>query len=475
LTVTWNIHRPNANFTTPILSHGVLYIARNGALIAYDPRSGKILWSSAGPGSGGTIGNLHWEYPTASDQMLFMTDETAHLYAYRQSRVPSSGTAAPQPGDGSSLSSVNCTSSMSCWAVGYQTNAKTGALLNEALQWNGSAWSVVSTPNPSGTASGGVNWIHAVTCTSSENCWAVGYYSTNSGDTYLNEALQWNGSTWSLVRVPNPAGTEAGDYNSLSNVTCASSMDCWAVGFYTQDAGNTFRSATLRWDGSTWSLVPAPNPAGTGGADLNYLSGVACTASTRCWAVGYGSNDVGKTYRSEALRWNGSTWSAVSAPSPFGTHLDAIACASSTNCWAVGYHADRRTGDLLNESLHRKGSTWSVVSTPSAVRTATAYPENNVLEGIACTSARNCWTVGYRSDTSTGHLLNEALRWNGSTWSHVPTPSPAGAEGGNGHELSGVTCISARNCWAVGTYHIKGGSTPQNELLHWDGSSWSAV
>lgn len=473
LTVKWDIHRANANFTTPILSHGVLYIAQNGAVVAYDPASGKTLWSSAGPGSGGTIGNLHWEYPTASGQLLFMTDETAHLYAYRQARASSSGPAAPQPGAGGSLSSVTCTSPANCWAVGYQTNAKTGAFLNEVLHWNGSTWSLVSTPNPSGTASGRVNWLRAVTCTSSESCWAVGYYSTNSGNTYRNEALRWDGSTWSLAPVPNPAGTKEGEYNSLSSVTCATSSDCWAVGFYTQDAGNTFRSATLRWNGSTWSLVPAPNPAGTGGADLNYLSSVACTASTSCWAVGYGSNDRSRAYRSEALRWNGSKWSAVSALTPLGTHLNAIACASSSDCWAAGYRPDTAGGDLLNEALHRKGSTWSLVSTPSVVRAA--YPENSVIEGVACTSAPSCWAVGYRSDTSTGHVLNEALRWNGSTWSLTPTPNPAGTAGGNGHALSGVACTSARNCWAVGTYHIKGGSTPQNELLHWNGSGWSAV
>ncbi|GAC1630284.1 MAG: hypothetical protein NVS4B2_13310 [Chloroflexota bacterium] len=480
LMVKWNLHRANAHFTTPILSHGVLYSARNGALNAYDPTSGKIQWSSANLRSGETIGSLHWQYPATAGQMLFMTDETAHLYAFRQSYGPASSTGtpqhragAPQPSAGSSLSGVTCTSSTNCWAVGYRTDAKTSALLNQALRWNGSSWSLVPVPNPSGTANGAVSWLRSIACTSSENCWAVGYYSIHSGDTYLSEALHWDGSTWSLVGVPNPAGTEAGDYNSLSSVSCVSSSDCWAVGFSTQDAGNTFRNTTLRWNGSTWASVPAPNPAGRGGADLNYLSSVACTASSRCWAVGYGSNHTARTYRSETLQWNGSRWVAVSTPNRSGTHLHSIACTSSTNCWAVGYNVDTGTGDLLNEWLHRNGSTWSTLSTRERFRTA--YPENSVLEGIACTAARDCWAVGYRSDRRTGALLNATRRWNGSAWSLTPTPNSSGTGGGNSNELSGVACISSQNCWAVGTYHDRGGSTPHNELLHWNGVRWLAL
>ncbi len=72
------------HFTSPIIANGILYIAHSGGLAAYNPRTGRRLWSSTQPGSGGSIGNVHWEYPAVAGRMLFMTDERSRLYAYKR-------------------------------------------------------------------------------------------------------------------------------------------------------------------------------------------------------------------------------------------------------------------------------------------------------------------------------------------------------------------------------------------------------
>jgi hypothetical protein len=41
------------------------------------------------------------------------------------------------------------------------------------------------------------------------------------------------------------------------------------------------------WDGATWAIEPTPNPTGAVGS---YLTGVSCTASTTCTAVGQYQN-----------------------------------------------------------------------------------------------------------------------------------------------------------------------------------------
>jgi hypothetical protein len=81
LTLAWEI---DIKTTTPIIAANVLYVAHSGAVEARDPVSGHLLWSSADRSAGGSIGNLHWEYPTVSHDLLFMTDESAKLYAYRR-------------------------------------------------------------------------------------------------------------------------------------------------------------------------------------------------------------------------------------------------------------------------------------------------------------------------------------------------------------------------------------------------------
>jgi hypothetical protein len=100
----------------------------------------------------------------------------------------------PQPGASSELEGVFCFTSSDCWAVGG--DRAVGVVLNEALNWNGTTWSQKPTPNPAGTANTDANnliWVHR---NSAGNCWAVGNTQQPTGP-MLNQALHWNGTKWS--------------------------------------------------------------------------------------------------------------------------------------------------------------------------------------------------------------------------------------------------------------------------------------
>lgn len=68
--------------TTPVIAGGVLFIATDGALRAFDPETGDALWSSAAPEAGGTLGPIHWESPIAVDGRVFVSDQDGALSAY---------------------------------------------------------------------------------------------------------------------------------------------------------------------------------------------------------------------------------------------------------------------------------------------------------------------------------------------------------------------------------------------------------
>ena len=88
LAVKWDVHSRTStavNFTTPVISRGTLYVARNGEIDAYQPDTGTELWSSKNLSPVGQISpTLHWEYPTVTGNMLFMTNESAKVYAYKR-------------------------------------------------------------------------------------------------------------------------------------------------------------------------------------------------------------------------------------------------------------------------------------------------------------------------------------------------------------------------------------------------------
>jgi hypothetical protein len=352
--------------------------------------------------------------------------------------------AVPSLGISSRLQGVACTSVRNCWAVGsYETGI---AELNEALHWDGHSWSEIATPDH-GTSPGHQSSLTAVTCTSASNCWAVGSY--DRGTVQLNEALHWDGSSWSEIATPDPGFPETG-VHILDGVSCASPANCWAVGIHISDRGIS-RNAELRWNGASWSAVNVPNPGANVAGDGRKLSGIACTSASDCLAVG-GYVDVANAERNEALRWNGSRWLRVA------THdrgaLTSASCTAATRCWAV------RGQDSGHGAIRWNGTRWSAVATPGRAE----------LNGVACTAAATCVTVGNYGHA--GALLNEVLGWNGNSWSAVAVPDPGGTSAGSQNRLASVACTSGVNCWAVGSYWNDSAGAHQNVVLHWNGHAW---
>jgi hypothetical protein len=209
------------------------------------------------------------------------------------------------------LTSIRCTSTSNCLAVGtFGTDFPVSVRQNEALRWNGKTWSALTISSPGGTADSDFSVLSALACSSATSCWAAGSYGASSPvRTSLNQIVHWNGTAWSLpLTIPNPDGSGQGSVNELLGATCTSAVDCWAVGDFgsIQNGSGEFLNQTLHWDGSAWTLTLPPDPGGTADGDTNRLNAVRCPSTTDCWAVG----SVMNPSMNQALRWNGTTWSA---------------------------------------------------------------------------------------------------------------------------------------------------------------------
>ncbi len=64
----------------------------------------------------------------------------------------------------------------------------------------------------------------------------------------------WNGTTWSLLRTPNPGSVN----NELRGISCTSPSRCMAVGDFT-GIGNELTLAES-WNGTAWTVVKIPHP-----------------------------------------------------------------------------------------------------------------------------------------------------------------------------------------------------------------------
>jgi hypothetical protein len=294
--------------------------------------------------------------------------------------------------------SVACVTSSDCWSVGA---TGLGAFDSKTLatHWNGSAWSIVVTPNPSLST---LNALNSVTCVSSSDCWATGLGNgTNTTDQTLAE--HWNGSAWSIVATPNPSPVSI-----LGGVYCITGSDCWTVGH----AGG--QNLAEHWNGMGWSIVTTPD---TSPAQNNGLGTVSCVTTSDCWAVGQAASGSGGAEQNLAEHWNGMGWSIVTTPdtsSDQNNDLAGVSCVSTSDCWAVGQAASGSGGAEQSLAEHWNGMGWSIVTTSD-----TSSAQNNDLAGVSCISISECWAVGQAASGSGGTPQTLAERWTSAGYWEV--------------------------------------------------------
>ncbi|HEU5253374.1 MAG TPA: hypothetical protein VFU16_08640 [Solirubrobacterales bacterium] len=143
-----------------------------------------------------------------------------------------------------SLLGVSCTAANACMAVGSYAKSETKQR-TLAASFNGNAWTVLTSPNP---AKEGDAILRDVSCLSGTSCIAAGSLASPTA-VFLTEeestlALSWNGTAWSLQSSPNGAGSLFSSFNAIS---CPAATACTVAG-YTRPGGK-FTQATLaaRW------------------------------------------------------------------------------------------------------------------------------------------------------------------------------------------------------------------------------------
>jgi hypothetical protein len=180
---------------------------------------------------------------------------------------------------------VSCATTTDCVAVGFVETLNGATTLIE--RWNGSSWSIVTSPNRSSAR----NYLNDVSCASPTWCVAVGHSETGAPALPVGGTLieRWNGTSWAIASSPNPATDH---YPLLKSVSCASASSCVAVGTSSpelrcscDESSPTLGHTVLieRWNGSTWAMEPAADPPGASDRELD---GVTCLAGTPCFGVG---------------------------------------------------------------------------------------------------------------------------------------------------------------------------------------------
>lgn len=320
----------------------------------------------------------------------------------------------------------------------------------------GDTWAKRSTPNMGSDN----NSLQDVSCPSANLCIAVGYYDNGTADKTLVQRSTNGGQSWSIIPTSNVGGGSAN--NRLSGVSCSSTSRCIAVGAV-DDKTMVFYSAD---GGQTWHAGSSPNQ----GSGENWLYSVSCPTSSLCVAAGgyVDTASVGTPVRPLFMRSTngGDSWT-LTLPSPSSTgQLEGISCASASVCVATGVVAEGSptVGRTLVLRSTNAGTNWSRVASPNNPGLV-----HNQLKKVSC-KAGTCTAVG-AGPNSSGVVKTLILRSNnaGATWSRKSSPN----SGSQDNVLVGVSCSASDFCTSVGYKKVGGNTQPLALRTTNSGATWS--
>jgi hypothetical protein len=245
--------------------------------------------------------------------------------------------ACPYAGLESQLNAVSARTRSDAWAVGWVT--PNASQLGFSEHWNGTKWSEVKTA----PVSGSFIQFSSVLDLGPKNVFAVGYYETKSGGTFVKHemAQHWNGQAWQKVSVPGFSGA-----SFLAGVSGGTSSGVIAVGAVS--AGGHEVPLIERWNGTKFVRVTQPVSAGD-------LAAVTVLSSSNAYAAG--ETGSGRTL---VEHFNGTKWAQVSTPNPAdgGFFASVAATPSGSFVDAAGWHgADPNEVGLIEQG---NGRTWKI-------------------------------------------------------------------------------------------------------------------
>jgi hypothetical protein len=219
------------------------------------------------------------------------------------------------------LVSITALSANDIWAAGCLLAQSVGGdtLTVFIEHFDGKKWHLSG--NPSGTGRDVMIGTNGISAVSDNDVWVVAFNDANGQDGQ-GEAFHFDGKHWSLVPTPAVAAS------TLRAVTAVASDDVWAVG----DRNDLHNTLVEHFDGKRWSVVPSPTPKGS--SVFLEIWGVAAISGKDVWASGF--RDTGNN-SPVILHWDGSKWSLSPAPSgPGSTTTFGVAALAPGQVWVSG-------------------------------------------------------------------------------------------------------------------------------------------
>jgi hypothetical protein len=354
--------------------------------------------------------------------------------------------------------SVSCASGGKCAAGGYYEDSSGNDQAFVVSQQDGIWGTPEVLPGMAPLSADGGAQVESVSCPPAGSCAAGGYYQDASGRLEAFLVSEQNGNWGRAREVPGISALNGGGKSQVSSVSCASAGNCAAGGFFTGVSGEQRAFVVTEKDG-TWA--GAKQIAGTvppGVAGPAQVSSVSCASARYCAAGGFYSGASGT--QAFVVTERHGTWS--SAVQVLGTGagksralVSSVSCAPTGSCVAGGSYRDG-SGQAQAFLVSERNGSW--MRPEQVPRTAALNVDGNAnVTSVSCPSAGRCAAAGTYQDRS-GHVQAFVATQSDGKWSGAEqVPGTAALDAGGYAEAESVSCGSAGNCAAGGSYQDSSG------------------
>jgi len=301
-----------------------------------------------------------------------------------------------------------------------------------------------------------------VSCASADNCSAAGYYpspGSQGGGNLAGFVVNKVNGTWrNVIKIAgitlSPRG--GGTIQPMS-ISCAQAGECSVVGGY-EGAPSAPRQAfiTSEVNGSWHAATAVPGLAALDHGRDAGLSSVSCTSPGNCSAGGGYATSTSIWQAFVVNEIHGIWHTAVTVPGIKGLNhgragITEISCVSAGNCGAIGEYQDTAGRRQVFVVKKVNGIWQKAMAMPGIVGLNRGGFAS--AESVSCASAGNCSAGGSYTDSSKhvqAFIVNEVM----GTWhSAIKVPGTTALEQGGSAGLNSVSCPSVGSCSAGGYYN----------------------
>jgi hypothetical protein len=359
------------------------------------------------------------------------------------------GIATLNKGNDAMINSVSCGSAGNCSAVGFYSGSSGNHFGFVVSQVNGIWGKAKEVPGTGGGAE-----INSVSCASAGNCSAGGYFTSSSSKQQGFVVSQVSGTWGKAEEVPGTATLNTGGFAETDSVSCTSAGNCSAGGFYSDSSGA--QAFVVSQVNGTWGKAEeVPGTAILNKGNDAMINSVSCASEGNCSAGGsYAGTEIAGDQAFVVSQVNGTWGKAEEVPGTATLNkngdggIDSVSCASAGNCSAGGFYAGTGRQDFHAFVVSQVSGTW---------RKAEEVPgtsKNAWTNSVSCGSAGNCSAGGFYSVSSSQEAF--VVSQVKGTWGKAEeVPGTATLNTGGVAETDSVSCASAGNCSAGGSYFDK--------------------